>query len=324
MKRFCSLLMVSLIIFLMVTPSYAIDPTYSTISPTDPELKASFIYLVGPYDENSNEGYEKVSDPSTGTYHIRVREIKFIHGPSDNDPVRNYRDFGTVYRTDNFSGSLSETVSISDSVTHSSTLTNSVAVSLGFSAGPPFAKVQSQITATQSQSITKSIGHTVTKTFSQGYNYGFPVNSTPENCTKAKRGVGFQYDTYRSIIDIKKEVDVVKYVDIVKKEILGDYIICDICGSGECSDPTRHLHHLVTTYRFTFADGTTVHTDSMEIQRLVELGIVTPDESKWKRSTKEWRREEIIGEVKVPVSVMVTVFLDKDGNILDENGNIIQ
>lgn len=324
MKRFYSMLMICLLVFVTAVPSYAVDPTYSTITLMDPEFKLSSIYLVGPYDENSNEGYEEINDPLTGPYRVRVREIKLIRGPSDNDPVRSYRDFGMVYRTDNFSGSLSETLSISDSVTHSSTLTNSVATSLGISAGPAFAKVQSQVTNTQSQSISKSVGHTVTRTFTQGFNYGFPVNSAPENCTKAKRGVGFQYDTYRSIIDIKKEVDVMKYVDVVKREWIDDYVICDICGRDQCRDPMRHFHQLVSIYKFTFADGGTAYADSIELRELVEQGIVTPDETKWKRPAKEWRREEIIGEVKVPVSVMVTVFFDKDGNILDENGNIIQ
>lgn len=322
MKRFYSVVLICLLIFLTVAPTYAVDPFYSTINLLEPKLKSSPIYILGPYDENSNEGYSQISDPDTGTYYLRVREIKLIHGPADNDPVTNYKNFGIVYRTDNFSGTLSESVSISDSVQKSTTVSDSIAVKLGFETGTPLTKVKTEISTTHTEAVTNSVGHTVTKNFSQGYSYGFPAANAPANCTKAKRGVGFQYETYRSIIDIKKEVNVEKYVDIVSKRYINE---CSICNNEDPQGrPTpAHRHDGFVGYRFTLADGTVEDVDEYIIDFLIDSGKLTSDMSKWKKTVKEWRREEAVGEVKVPVDVMATVYYDSAGNILDENGNII-
>jgi len=309
-----------MLVMLMMSASYATSPTYSTVSTLD-NVKSQPIYLGDVYDQYSDEGYVATYDPDTGTYYTRVREIKLMHGPADTDPVRQYRDFGYVYRTDNFTGTLNETVSISDSVVHSTTVSSTVGASLGISAGPALAKVQATVSYSVTNSLTQSVGMTITKTFSQGYSYGFPSQYAPANCTKAKRGVGFQYDTYRSIVDIKKEVDVLKYVDIVKQEYIGEEIRCVICGY-QCDDPS-HMHDLITHYKFTLADGSIKYATSEELDTLIANGTVTSDMKKWKTMTKEWKVESVEGEVLVPATVMVTVYMDQYGNILDADGNII-
>lgn len=319
MKRICSLFLACFLFATMGMSAYAMESPYSMVEAIDLQLKSSPIYIIGPYDINSNEGYTEVNDTETGTYYTRVRETKLIHGPADNDPVTNYKDFGIVYRTDNFSGTLSESISISDSVQKSTTVSDSVGVSLGVDVG----KVKSSINYTHSESVTKSVGQTKSKSFSKGHNYGFPAQYAPENCTKAKRGVGFQYETYRSIIDIKKEVDVMKYVDIIDKKFISEEERCYICGDRPCSDPRRHEHYPLTKFKYTLADGDTVYVYDEKINDLVSQGIISPDLKKWKKKVKEWRRVEAYGTVKVPVPVMVTIYYDSDGNILDKDGKII-
>lgn len=315
MKKLFSMTLVLLLVFFNFSTAYAAPRTFSKINRENPQLLSSPIYIVGPYDINSDEGYVKYTD-SNGDYYVRVRETKLVKGPADTDPVVNYKRFGIVYRTDNFSGTLSQTVSITQSVSNSISSTTSVGTSLGISSD----NFSSNVSMNHSFTINGSIGESVTRTYSSGFNYGFPTANAPENCTKAERGVGFQFNTYRSLIDIKKYVRTYQYVDIVGSEFVNECVICNRPDPRPIPD---HVHEGFVGYIFTLADGREEYVEESTVDHLITLGKLTPDMSQWRETVYEWKTETIEGQVKVPVDVMVTIYYDKDGNILDENGNII-
>lgn len=317
-KIFSVLLSISLIL-LPVSSAYGANSNYSTISIVEPTVKSSPIYIVGPYDENSNTGYVKYTD-TNGDYYARVRETKLVKGPADSDPVVNYQRFGIVYRTDNFTGTLNETVSLSHSVSTTVSNTSSVSVSLGIK----FSKIfSSNISTSHSKTVSKTVGDTVTKTYSKGFSYSFPSINAPANCTKAERGVGFQFQTYRSLIDVKKLVSTLKYVNITSKRHVNRCSICNQENDGPRLPIPGHFHDDFVGYIFTLADGTIEEVDDYVLDDLIRMGTITSDMRKFKKSVMEWKKDVVVGEVKLPVNVMTTTYFDKDGNILDENGNIV-
>ncbi|GMQ55781.1 hypothetical protein AN1V17_01730 [Vallitalea sediminicola] len=315
MKKFFNILIVLLLVTLPMSSVHgATSITQSSI--IEPLAKTSPIYIVGPYDENSDIGYIKHTD-ANGDYYTRVRETKLIKGPSDDDPVIDYKRFGTIYRTDNFSGSLNETVSISHSVSTSESNTTSVSVSLGIKISKIFS---SNVSSSHSHTVTKTVGNTVTKSYSKGFNYGFPIGNAPANCTKAERGVGFQFSTYRSLIDVKKLVNVKKYIDIVRVRHINE---CSICNNNSGRPIPGHFHDGFVGNVYTLADGTEERVEDYFLDDMIRMGIINTETMQFRKNVKEWKREVVEGEVKIPSNVLVTTYFDKDGNILDDEGNIV-
>lgn len=317
MKKLFNIFVVLLLVMLPVSSVHGAS-SITKSSVVEPLVKSSPIYIVGPYDENSNTGYVKYSDDN-GDYYARVRETKLVKGPSDDDPVVDYKRFGTIYRTDNFSGTLNESVSISHSVSTSETNTTSVSVSLGIKISKIFS---SNVSTSHSQTITKTVGNTVTKSYSKGFNYGFPIANAPANCTKAERGVGFQFSTYRSLIDVKKLVNVQKYIDIIRVRHVNECSICN--GGGDLGRPIPgHFHDGFVGNIYTLADGTEERVEDYFLDDMIRMGIINTETMQFRKNVKEWKREVVVGEVKIPTNVLVTTYFDKDGNIIDENGNIV-
>ncbi|MCT4688952.1 hypothetical protein [Vallitalea sp.] len=314
MKKLFNIFMVLLLVMLPVSSVHGAS-SITKSSVVEPLAKSSPIYIVGPYDENSDIGYVKHNDEN-GDYYTRVRETKLVKGPSDDDPVVDYKRFGTIYRTDNFSGTLNETVSLSHSVSISASNTISASVSLGINSK----SFSSNVSISHSQSIAKAVGNTVTKSYSKGFNYGFPIANAPANCTKAERGVGFQFQIYRSIIDVKKLVNVDKYIDIVRVRHVNE---CSICNGSSGQPIPGHIHDGFVGNVYTLADGTEEQIDEYFLDFMIKTGIINLETNQFKKTVKEWKKEVVVGEVKLPVNVMITTYFDKDGNIIDEDGNII-
>ncbi len=323
MKKNSVILLVCLLVISMISTRAIYADTFSVYSCVESQMASPPIYIIGPYDENSNDGYVLKSDPINGQYYVRVRESRLIQGPADNDPVVDAVNFGYVYRTDNFTASLSQSKTISTSVQRSVTFTSEVATTLGVSLNLGDAStLGNEVTSTHSTVVSQSVGTTVSETYAQGYSYGFPINTAPANCTKAKRSAGFQYETYRSIIDVKKLVPVSKYHNIVAINIREMGEICYTCGAFDCFDHT-HDHGLICEYDFTLANGAVITVPDTQIDSLIADGILTPNMSQYYGTFNEWKREVVEGTVKLPVPVLVTVYFDQYGNILDQDGNII-
>lgn len=139
----------------------------------------------------------------------------------------------------------------------------------------------------------------------KGYNFGFPVSTAPVNCTKAERGIGFQDTIYVSTMDVEKTMYVNEEVPVVSKEKIENYY-----AQGEIG----WLLHL--------ANGEIMDIANSDIEMLASLGEVALDLS-WARSySTKVIREQVKGEVRVPTPVMITIYYDKNGNILDEDGTI--
>ncbi|WP_066501994.1 hypothetical protein [Abyssisolibacter fermentans] len=270
------------------------------------------IYIVGP----EPEPYVKYND-TNGDYYMRVRECKLLHGPADSDPIVKYKPFGLVYRTDNFQGTLGSSVSITESVNTSVTNTATVSTSLGISAGP----FSSNVSMSQSTSVSRSVGTSVTKSYSSGYNFGFPASTAPSNCTKAEMGVGFQFATYRTIIDVKKLVNTMKTFNVVSKRYINECSICN--GEHPGGIIPGHFHDGPVGWYLDLEDGTTVFVDEMIKDSLVALGMIDENMTIYKKSVEEWKYEQVYGTVKLPIDTMVTIYYDANGNILDKDGNIV-
>ncbi|WDV44232.1 hypothetical protein PV797_11915 [Clostridiaceae bacterium M8S5] len=312
MKKTIFTLMLVFTIMFSMTLSTANSPMscYSTSM-----LKsAPNVYIVGP----TPEPYKGYND-TNGKYYLRVRESKLIHGPADDDPIVKYKPFGILYRSSNFTGTLGETISISHSVSKSVSNTNSVSVSMGISSPTGFSR---SVTAQHSTTITKSIGSSITKTYSSGYSYGFPLSTAPANCTKAEAGVGFQFATYRSIIDVKKLVTVSKKIKVKYKRYVNE---CSICkkNEGKPGHNPAHFHDGLVGWRLYLQDGTTVEVEEMFKDSLVKDGTIDKNMTYYKKPVKEWKYETITGNVKVPIETLVNIYYDAKGNIIDKNGNIV-
>lgn len=315
MKKFLSLLLALTLIMTTSLPILASDSItdYSKIEPMVDSLdlaKSVSTYIWGP-----DAPYVSYNDPEIGQYYIRTRHIKHIHGPADSDPIRKARAFGIVYRSSNFTGTLSESISISDSVVDSVTITNSMAVSMGISGGA-LVKVSSNVTLSHSVASTHQTGRTITRTHNKGYQYGFPIASAPTNCTKAEMGVGFQYNTYESVVDIRKQVDVVKPVNVTKKEFYRERVYCPTTNSYNCTS-TQHLHKLIVEHRWYLENGESFIIDWDMERDLKNQGVISSDGSTWKRPVKEWKTFTTTGLVKRPIPVLYIIYYDKDGHIIN-------
>lgn len=315
MKKLLSLLLTLTIIATSSLPIFASE-SMTDYSKTEPLLESiPSMSTLSPYIWGPDAPYEMHYDSEIGTYYIRTRHIKHVSGPADTDPIRNARAFGIVYRSSNFSGSLGETISISDSVVDSVTITNSLAVSMGVSGGK-LVKISTNVTASHSRASTHQTGRTITKTHNKGYQYGFPISTAPANCTKAEMGVGFQYNTYESVVDIRKQVYVEMPIAVVKKTYLREKVYCPATNSYNCNDHT-HDHHLIIERRWELANGETFILDWEEEDALKAQGIISADESTWKRNTKVWKTFTTKGIVKRPIQVLYTIYYDQYGNKID-------
>ncbi|WDV44229.1 hypothetical protein PV797_11900 [Clostridiaceae bacterium M8S5] len=270
------------------------------------------IYIVGP----TPEPYKAYSD-SNGTYYLRVRESKLINGPADDDPIVKYKPFGILYRSSNFTGTLGQTVSISHSVSKSVSNTNSVSVSMGISSPAGFS---SSVTAQHSTTITNTVGSSITKTYSSGYSYGFPLSTAPANCTKAEAGIGFQFATYRSIIDVKKQVSIPKKIKVKYKTYINE---CSICNGnngdegGHLPGPVPgHFHDGPVGWKLHLEDGTIEFVDVYLRDTMVEMGTIDSNMTYYKKYVKQWKYETVIGHVKIPVETLVNIYYDAYGNII--------
>ncbi|QUI23579.1 hypothetical protein HZI73_15355 [Vallitalea pronyensis] len=312
MKRLLSPLLALTLIMTTYSPIFASDTqtAYSKIEPLVALNKSTTTYIWGP-----DAPYQSYYDAEIGPYYIRTRHIKHVHGPSDSDPIRNARAFGIVYRNSNFTGTLNESISIADSVVDSVTVTNSMAVSMGISSGA-LVKVSHNVTLSHSVASTHQTGRTITSTHSKGYQYSFPIASAPAHCTKAEMGVGFQYNTYESVVDIRKQVDVIKPVNVTKKEFYRERVYCPITNSYNCTS-NQHLHKLIVEYKWYLENGESFIIDWDKEMELKNQGIISSDNSTWKRPVKEWKTFTTTGLVKRPIPVLYTIYYDKDGHIIN-------
>ncbi|WDV44231.1 hypothetical protein PV797_11910 [Clostridiaceae bacterium M8S5] len=306
MKKTIFIFMLTFIVIFSMTLSIASSPmsTY-TISQT----KASpNVYIVGP----TPEPYQEYSD-SGGKYYLRVRESKLLHGPADNDPIVKYKPFGLLYRSSNFQGSLGSSVSIQESVSRSVANTDSVSVSIG----ADLFGFKQNVTTKHSTTITKTVGSSITRSYSSGYSYGFPLSTAPANCTKAERGVGFQVATYRSIIDVKKQITSLKKFTVKYKTYINE---CSLCKAGnECHD----AHDGRVGWNLELEDGTTKYIEEEYKHELVNNGTIDENMTYYKKPVKQWKYETVIGYVKLHIEALVTIYYDANGNIIDKDGNIV-
>ncbi|GKX31226.1 hypothetical protein SH1V18_37060 [Vallitalea longa] len=313
MKKFINIFMILLLVLLPVSSVNAttLDVTDSSIVELSHSYQSPPLYLIGPYPENSDIGYQEYND-GNGIYYVRVRETKLVKGPSDSDPVKHYKSFGTIYRTDGFTGRLDKSVSISDSVSTSTSDTWGVSISLGCKADI----FSSSVTSNHSQTVTETVGHTVTKSYSEGYTYGFPLATAPAECTKAEMGIGFQYQTYRSLIDVKKLVPVEKYVKIVSSQYINECSICQYYQEHGGVMP-KHRHNGFVGVRYELADGSVYCIEEDMVDILIKTGTIK--NGKYRKTVNEWKRETIEGTVLLPTDVMVTTYYDKNGNVIPVN-----